>query len=259
MLFDVISSRSVLQGPGNDGQRFSHPQSNIHTEIGKKEFGRGMTGFWRRIVDEPDAFPPEFWQLFSQSSLIVVGGKSRPVCVGMTWRRLITAGVMRQWRPRLEGVNREVRQFGVAVPGEVEHVGLRARILHESGNWFILTDCSNYFNAVKRAAALEEVANCVPALTPLVDKWYGTRPSDVVFRMDSGETRTVACSNGVQQGDPMGPAMFCLALRPGLERFRQEIEAEGVESFAYMGDVSLGLTGIARPTRLEHSTSSGES
>ncbi|CAN0351011.1 unnamed protein product, partial [Laminaria digitata] len=57
-------------------------------------------------------------------SLAAEGGKCRPVCV--TWRRLITAGAMRQWLPRLEEVNREVRQFGVAVPGGVEHVGLSA-------------------------------------------------------------------------------------------------------------------------------------
>ncbi|CAN0409807.1 unnamed protein product, partial [Laminaria digitata] len=79
----------------------------------------------------------------------------------------------------------------------------------------VLTDCPNAFNIVKRTSVLEEVANCVPALTPSVAKCYGTRPcspADVFFRMDSEETRTIACSSGVQQGDPMGPAMFCLAL-----------------------------------------------
>ncbi|CAN0595363.1 unnamed protein product, partial [Laminaria digitata] len=91
----------------------------------------------------------------------------------------------------------------------------------------VLTDCSNAFNTVKRTAVLEEC--------------YGTRPADVFFRMDSGETRTIACSSGVQQGDPMGSAMFCLALRPRLKRFRQEFEGEGVEAFEYMDDVSLGL------------------
>ena len=95
---------------------------------------------------------------------------------------------MRQWRPRLEEVNREVRQFGVAVPGGVEHVGLRARKLHETGSWLILTDCSNPFNTVKRTAMLAEAANCVPALTPFVAKYYGTRSAGVFFRMDSGET-----------------------------------------------------------------------
>ena len=72
-LFDVINSRSALSGPGNDGQRFSHLQSIIHTTIGREDFGKGMTAFWRRIVDEPDAFPVEFWQLFLQSSLTVLG------------------------------------------------------------------------------------------------------------------------------------------------------------------------------------------
>ena len=111
-----------------------------------------MTAFWRRLVDEPDAFPPEFWQLFLQSSLTVLGEKCRPVRVGMIWRRLTTAGAMRQWRPRLEEVNREVRQFGITVPGGVEHVGLRARTLHETGNWLVINDCSNDLNTVKNGA-----------------------------------------------------------------------------------------------------------
>ena len=55
VLFGVIDSRSALSGPENDGQRFAPPQSIIHTDIGQKEFGRGMTVFWRKIVDEPDA------------------------------------------------------------------------------------------------------------------------------------------------------------------------------------------------------------
>ena len=128
VLFDVISSRSALSGAGNDGQMFAHLQSIIHTDIGRKEFGRGMTASWRRIVDEPYAFPPEFWQLFLRSSLTALGGKCRPVGVRMTWRKLIAAGSMRQWRSRLEEVNREVRQFEVAVPGGVDPVSLRATV-----------------------------------------------------------------------------------------------------------------------------------
>ncbi|CAN0339095.1 unnamed protein product, partial [Laminaria digitata] len=194
------------------------------------------------------ALPPEFWQLFLQLSLAALGEKCRPVCVGMTWKRLITTRAMRQWRPRLEEVNREVTQFGVAVPGGVEHAGLRASTLHETGNLFVLTDFSNAFNTVRRTAVLEEVANCVSALTPLVAKCYGTRPADVFFRMDSGETREIAWSSGVQQGGPMGPVMFCLAFRPGLQPFREEFEGEGVEAFAYIDDVSLGLMGIEANT-----------
>ena len=46
----------------------------------------------------------------------------------------------------------------------------------------------------------------------------------------------------------MGPAMLCLTLRPGLKRFREEFGREGVKTFAYMDDVSLGLMGIMANT-----------
>lgn len=40
----------------------------------------------------------------------------------------------------------------------------------------------------------------------------------------------------------MGPAMFCLALRPGLKRLRTEFGGEGAETFAYMGASPVGAT-----------------
>ena len=60
-------------------------------------------------------------------------------------------------------VNREVGQFGIAVVGGVEQVSLRARPLHETGNWLVLTDFSNAFTTVRRTPVLAEVTNCVPA------------------------------------------------------------------------------------------------
>ena len=102
-------------------------------------------------------------------------------------------------------------QFGVAVPGVVEHVGLRAQTPHET-NWLVITDCSKTFNTVKMTVVvLAEVGNWVPALTLFVVNCYGARPAGVFFRMDSGENRMIPCSGGVQHGDPMGPAMFFLA------------------------------------------------
>ena len=51
-----------------------------------------------------------------------------------------------------------MRQFEVVAPGGVEHVRWRARTLHETGIWLVLTDWSNVFNTVKWTAELEEVA-----------------------------------------------------------------------------------------------------
>ena len=211
VLFDAIISRNPRPGPGNDGQWFVGLRSIIHTDIGREEFGRGMTALWRRIVVDPVAFPPEFWPLFLPSIFTALGGNYRPFCVGMAWRRLIITGAMRQWRLRLEEVNREVRQFGVTVPGQVEHVGLTPRTLHETGNWIVITECSNAINIVKRTRCLRRwLIACQRSR-----RWW---PSDMAqdqltfFFIDSGETRTIACCGGVQKGYLIGPAMFCLAL-----------------------------------------------
>ena len=95
--FEVINARNALPGAGIDGLRFSHLKSIIRTDFGREKNGTGIEAFWSRIIGDPSAFPPEFWQLFLQSNLAALGEKCRPVCVGMTWRRLLEAGTMRQW------------------------------------------------------------------------------------------------------------------------------------------------------------------
>ena len=57
---EVINSRNSLSGAGSDGLRFSH----IHHDSGREEIGAGIEAFWRRIVDDPSAFPPKFWPCF---------------------------------------------------------------------------------------------------------------------------------------------------------------------------------------------------
>ena len=141
-------------------------------------------------------------------------------------------GAWRLWQPRLEEFNLEERPFGVSVPGEVEHVRLSARALRDSDNCLVLTHCPNASNIDNRTAVLPEVANCVPTLMSFVTKCFSARSAGVLCRMYSKETRTIACSSGVQQEGPMGPVLLCLALRSGLKRFREEFEGEGVKASA---------------------------
>ena len=115
---------------------------------------------------------------------------------------------------------------------------------HEARKWLILTDCSNAFNTVKRTAVLAEAVTCVPALTLFIAKCHGERPAPVFFQMDSGERRNIKCSSGMQQGDAMRPALFCMPLLPGLKRIREEFEPRGVEAFAYLDDISISTPEI---------------
>ena len=216
---------------------FSYFQSIIGTDFGRDNFGAGIEAFGRPVIDDPSAFPPEFWQLYLQSNFTALGEEYRPVCVGMTWRRFLAAGTMRQWR-----------RFGVGARGGVEKVALCAQMHHEAKNWLILTDFSNAFNTVKRTAVLTEVATCVPALTPFVAKYYDERSAPMFFLMNSGESRKIDCSSGAQQGDATEPALPFLSLLPVLKRTRQEFEPKGVEAFAYLNDISIGMVEAASDT-----------
>ena len=157
----------------------------------------GMTVIRRKTVDEPDAFP------LLPSNLTALRER-----FDRLWWRLIATEVMRQWWPRLGGVNHEVRKTGVAVPGGVEHLGFRQRALHDTDNWLVLTDCSNTVNTINSTVVLQEMNNLVQALTPFIAKFNGARPLDVLSSMDSGETRAIACAGEVRQRDHVGPSMF---------------------------------------------------
>ena len=64
-----------------------------------------------------------------------------------------------------------------------------------------------------------EAAICVPALTSFVATCYGKRSDPVFFQIESGKRLNIEhCSSSVQQGDSMGPELFCMPLLPVLKR-----------------------------------------
>ena len=81
----------------------------------------------------------------------------------------------------------------------------------------------------------------MPALTPFVAKCYGEMSAPVFFQMESGEGRKVNRCSGVQQGGAIGPVLFCMPLLPVLKRTRAEFEPRGVEAFAYLDVISIGM------------------
>src|SRR5690606_13003722 len=79
-------------------------------------------------------------------------------------------------------------------------------------------DFRNAFNCVSRQSFLDEVAVHFPSLLPFVSLCYGS-PSVLQFG-----SRQVLSTRGVQQGDPLGPFLFCLAIRPVLARIQAECD-----------------------------------
>ena len=67
----------------------------------------------------------------------------------------------------------------------------------------------------------------MPAFKPFVAKCYGERYAIVLFQIDSGERRKIDCSDGAQQEDATGPALFSTPLLPVLNRTREEFKKRG--------------------------------
>ena len=65
------------------------------------------------------------------------------MCIGPTRRKLIAAGIVREWKPKLKVVFREADPFVVAVAGEVDQVAMEAQLVHQNSHWRVQTDCSN--------------------------------------------------------------------------------------------------------------------
>src|SRR6202012_504455 len=98
-------------------------------------------------------------------------------------------------------------------------------------------DLRNAFNTVSRESVLAAVAQHFSVLLPYALAAYGA-PTSLLF----GDSE-VASSSGVQQGDPLGPLFFALALAGARRASGEppELELEGW----YLDDGVLGAPAAA--------------
>jgi hypothetical protein len=96
---------------------------------------------------------------------------------------------------------------------------------------FVKLDFKNAFNSIRRDAVLEAVAEHRPDLLNFTVSAYGS-PS----RLWCGENQIIKSDEGVQQGDPLGPLLFCLALDKPLKDSKCEFTS------GYLDDIALGDT-----------------
>ena len=102
-------------------------------------------------------------------------------------------------------------QLGYGVPSGCEAAARAARQYFESmpSNHVLLkVDFRNAFNSVRRDKILEAVKSPIPELFLFVSSAY-TIPSYLVC----GDS-IILSEEGVQQGDPLGPLLFCFTLHP---------------------------------------------
>jgi hypothetical protein len=79
---------------------------------------------------------------------------------------------------------------------------------HQTPTAFLKIDFKNAFNMLDRIPMLNSAYEIIPELYPFLHQSY-REPSNLIWN-DS----TLTSSRGVQQGDPLGPPLFCLAIQP---------------------------------------------
>ncbi len=170
---------------------------------------------------------------FFSANLIALhkpGGGICPIAVGCTLRRLIAkiAGVL----VRSDIVELlSPSQLGFGVPGGAEAAIHSARIYlenldHQSS--VVKLDFRNAFNSIRRDKMLSAVSLYCPCLFHYVYSSYSS--SSHLFWYD----RLLSSCEGVQQGDPLGPLLFCLTIHELVSQLKSEF------TLFYLDDGTVG-------------------
>lgn len=156
--------------------------------------------------------PSDLVKLFYGASLTALQKLNldvRPIAAGLYWRRIAGKIVGCNIRESLS-MKLQPKQVGFAVNGGAEAMvhSVRAFIEypHTEPMALLKIDYKNAFNEVKRQHLLNETKIYCPGLLHMFNQAYGHH-STLYYNHE-----TISSESGVQQGDPLGPAGFCISL-----------------------------------------------
>ena len=98
-------------------------------------------------------------------------------------------------------------------------------------------DASNAFNSVSRDAIKQQLQQLFPEILPFFDLCYETVGQLRIFRADLNCFQFLRSAEGTQQGDPLGPFLFALAIQPILSSVAANHPATIISAF--VDDITL--------------------
>ena len=230
----VRAIRSFPNGSagGPDLLRPQHLKDILQVAGGESSaFAQSLASFCALVMEGrvPDVVRPFFFG----ATLVALEKKSggvRPIAVGCTLRRLV-AKIAGQMVVDDMADLLSPRQLGYGVKGGAEaavHATRRYLTNLPSGHALLKFDFKNAFNSVRRDRMLEAVQDLAQDIYPLVHSAYSA-PSSLRWG-----GKIIQSAEGVQQGDPLGPLLFCLTLHRLCRRLRSPL------CVLYLDDVSVG-------------------
>ena len=189
----------------------------------------------------------------------------RPITIGSLFVRLTGKAIAHHHEKAFLQHFLPEGQLGVAVSSGADAAihAVRAALSAHPDWGSLQLDFKNAFNLVSRSLIEAELKAHFPQLLPYFLAHYGARSRLLIANSPDGEF--IWSSRGVQQGDPLGPFFFALALQAGMKAARLagelQVNQEGAAAaeaeeeqailcliLAYLDDVILcgPLSSIAR-------------
>ena len=159
--------------------------------------------------------------LFFEATLTALNKKDgglRPIAVGCTLQHMVAKVASRAVLERMGSLLAPLQLgFGTSLGAEAAVHSARFYLHHLLPDHVLLKlDFRNAFNSIRRDKILEVARESIPELFHYVFSCYST-PSTLFLH-----GTTLQSAGGVQQGDPLGPLLFCLTIHPLIAPLKSE-------------------------------------
>jgi len=245
---EVEVRRAVLSFPagssgGPDGIRPQHLKDLLACRESGADFLSALTGFVNTML--AGRCPTDLTPIFFGGRLLALNKKSggvRPIAVGMTLRRLASKCASSYGVARMAHLL-SPRQLGVGIAGGCEaavHSARRYLQTLEPDHIMVKLDFANAFNSLHRSKMLLAIRDYLPELYAFCFSSY-SQPSHLYFG-----SYIISSQEGPQQGDPLGPLLFCCAISPLLNSLLSDLTLGYLDDLTLAGHINTVASDVRR-------------
>jgi hypothetical protein len=218
----AIKSFKKNAAPGRSGLRASHL---INCVAGNSDFISNLTKIIQSMID--GKVPIVLAPLIAGGPLIPLlkkDGGIRPITIGEILKRITSKIALRKTVKKFQALTEGI-QLGVGIKNGIEAVihclnnAIRSEFINDD-DLAILVDFSNAFNLIDR----QPIIDTVQAHLPEISKWVQFLYCSASYLFLPGG-KIILCCTGVQQGDPLSMALFCMAAHPLLFKLSQIVSS----------------------------------